>query len=150
MRLLVRRREPARSSPLGVLHGPLSAPSPFGSAGGKPRLAWKHDQAGVQVLGLSWAPTGSSLLFGYWLVLLKDGKYAGTVQRVASVDTSGSGAPAQIVDGGQYPSLSRDGTTLVYTTQKDTGEGGLWVSAADGANARPLIELGPQFLSILF
>src|SRR5262249_52872312 len=104
---------------------------------------------GAQVLGIAWTPSGT-LIFGYWLVLLKDQRYAGTVQKTFTVDTSGAGNATAVMDDAQYPSLSRTGNALAFTTQKDTGEGGLWIAGGDGKNGRQLVELGPDYVSILY
>jgi Tol biopolymer transport system component len=119
------------------------------AGGGTPRLVWKHDQAGAQVQGLAWLPDGRSLLMGYQLTLVQDGKFQGQVLRVERLEID-TGARTPIVQGAVYPSVSRDGTRIAYLTQDDTGAGGLWVAAPDGSDARRLVEVGAgRFLGVL-
>ena len=118
------------------------------AGGGAPRLVWKHDQAGAQVQGMAWTPDGAALLIGYQLTLIRDNKYQGQVQRIDRLDIN-SGNRTKVVDGGVYPSISRDGKRLSYLTQDDTGKGGLWVAAGDGSGAKQLLELGPRFAAIM-
>lgn len=118
------------------------------AAGGDPRLVFKHDQPGANIQGLAWTPQGDSLLVGYQLTLIKDGKYQGQVSRTERLNLS-SGERTTLIEGALLPSLSRDGTRLAYLKQDDMGNGGLFVAAADGSNAKQLFELGSKFVLVL-
>lgn len=118
--------------------------------GGNAQLVWKHDAPGAQIQGITWSPDGRSLLFGYWLTLIKDGKYAGQVQRMQRIDASANASPTPTIDGALYPSITRDGSRVAYMTQKETGEGAIWVAAPDGGNARELVVLGSEYQMIIF
>lgn len=118
--------------------------------GGEAKTLWKHDQTGAQAQGIAWTPDGSGILIGYLLTIIKDNKYQGQVQRLQRLDVA-SGKVTNLLDGAQMPSISADGTKMAYLTQDPaTGEGGIWVSAADGSGAKRLVELGPQFLAMLY
>ncbi len=118
------------------------------AAGGTPLLVLKHDQPGAQVRGLAWSPDGQSLLFGYQRALYtSDFTYQGEILRIERINLA-DGARTMIVEGGFSPSLSRDGTRLVYQTRDATGAGGIWVAAPDGSNPRRLVEIGPKFLAM--
>jgi Tol biopolymer transport system component len=118
------------------------------AAGGDPKLVLKHDQPGAQMQGLAWTPDGGSLLYGYQLTLIKDGKYQGQVLRIDRLEIA-SGKHTQVIDDAMLPSLSNDGARLSFMKQDSTGKGGLFVSAADGSGAKTVLELGPKFLAIL-
>ncbi len=116
--------------------------------GGGPRLVWKHERAGEQAQGLAWTPDGKALLFGYLYTRIEGGKYLGQTQRIERLDLE-SGRRTVLVEGGTFPSLTRDGARLAYLTQDESGQGALWVAGADGSGAVALVALGPQVPAIL-
>jgi Tol biopolymer transport system component len=117
--------------------------------GGKPELIWKHEQPGEQVQGLAWTPDGKALLMGYQATLIKDGKYEGQQLRIERLDLA-SGARTTVIDGGTFPSLTKDGTRIAYETQTDTGQGGIWVAGSDGSGAKKLVDIGQKFPAVLY
>lgn len=116
--------------------------------GGTPRLVWKHERAGEQAQGLAWTPDGSALLFGYLYTRIEGGKYLGQTQRIERIEVE-SGRRTALVEGGTFPSLTRDGARLAYLTQDESGQGALWVAGPDGSGAVSLVTLGPQVPAIL-
>jgi Tol biopolymer transport system component len=115
---------------------------------GEPRLVWKHAQAGEQVQGLAWTPDGKALLLGYLHTRIEGGKYLGQTQRIERLEIEG-GRRSVLVEGGTFPSLTRDGARMAYLTQDASGQGALWVAGADGSGAVALVSLGPEMPAIL-
>lgn len=115
---------------------------------GNPRLVWKHERAGEQVQGLAWTPDGNALLFGYLYTRIEGGRYLGQTQRIERLDIEG-GRRSVLVEGGTFPSLTRDGARMAYLTQDESGQGALWVAGADGSGAVALVSLGPEMPAIL-
>ncbi len=116
--------------------------------GGSPRLVWEHDQPGAVVQGLAWMPGGSTLLIGYELTrYTADLTYQGRTQRIERLALA-DGTRTPLIDGALYPSVARDGSLLAYQTRDASGQGGIWIAAADGGGARMLVETGPRFLAM--
>lgn len=118
------------------------------AGGGDPQLLLKHDQPGATIQGLAWTPDGAALLFGYQLTLIKDGKFEGQTQRLERLEIA-TGNRTRVIDDAILPSLTRDGTRLAYMKQDSMGIGGLFVSAADGSDAKQVLELGAKYVGIL-
>lgn len=116
--------------------------------GGTPRLIWKHERAGEQAQGLAWMANGQALLFGYLYTRIEGGKYLGQTQRIERIELE-SGRRTPLVEGGTFPSLTRDGARLAYLTQDENGQGALWVAGADGSAPVSLVTLGPHVPAIL-
>lgn len=115
---------------------------------GQQRLLWRHDAVGVHLQGLAWLPDGVGMLLGYQRFVFTDGRLTGTIQQVRRLDLA-TGATTVLVDGGLFPSLSRDGTQLAYLATDGTGQRALWVAKADGSHARVLLEIGGQIRYLL-
>jgi Tol biopolymer transport system component len=119
------------------------------SRGSQPRLVWGHERQGEEVQGLVWSPDGASLLFGYQFTVIQNGRTQRAVQQIERISV-GDGTRAPVVQGGQFPSLSRDGRRLAYIVQNEHGQGGLFVSGPAGDDAKQVVELAPKFLSVLY
>ena len=111
------------------------------AAGGEPRLAWSHALRGQQVQGLTWTVDGNALLVG---MSTPETAANGTVvafrSSIERIDLA-AGSSTRLVDGAVEPSLSRDGTRLVYLVPDTSGATrvpGLWIAAGDGSDARAL------------
>jgi Tol biopolymer transport system component/DNA-binding winged helix-turn-helix (wHTH) protein len=94
------------------------------SGGGATQLTFLNDGAGPA--RTHWS-TGDEILFNY----------AGGIWAVSPL----GGAPRQIIQRGRNPSVSADGRRLVYEgLGVPDGDRGIWTAAADGTNARRVLD----------
>ena len=99
------------------------------AAGGTPKLLWKHDQTGAQIQDLTWDSSSNSIIFSYFLTLIENGRYKGTITKLQRVNVA-SGQVDPVIDGPVYPSMSADGQWMAYLTQSEAveAESAIWVT----------------------
>jgi Tol biopolymer transport system component len=115
---------------------------------GNRELVLAHDTKGADIDGLSLSADGASLYFGYTRTDVSPaGTYLGQLTQVRRLDLA-SGRVSTVVDGGLDPAISPDGTTLayLYVDAPDDASFGMWTSAADGSNPRPLVTGAQQLI----
>lgn len=121
----------------------------LGDVGGAGHVVWTHDVRGADIDGLSLAPDGRTLLFGYTRTdLAADGSLLDQVIRVNQLDLQ-SGASRPLIEGGLDPALAADGNTVAYMdVSGPDGNTDLWLRNGDGSNPRPLLPASPGFLAL--
>lgn len=112
-----------------------------GRDGGGTRVVLAHDEPLSYAAEPAWAPDGRTIYFTY--------RSATGTTRVERVNLDGSGRTA-LLDRASNPTISPDGRRLVYVySEPGSFIQSIWVAAADGSGARPLLD-GKDFDSVAF
>lgn len=117
--------------------------------GSGPRAVFTHDADGGLARAPAWTPDGASLYFSYSFSRpAAAGAPPAIVQQIERLDLK-TGGRAVVAPDGDLPSLSPDGARLAYVKLGPEPErkSSLWLAAADGSGARPLVPEG-QFTSL--
>jgi dipeptidyl aminopeptidase/acylaminoacyl peptidase len=93
----------------------------------------------------SWSPAGTHVVWHEWNIPAMpwdEGRIV--VRAVPRADAAGAAEDAEVVAGGdgisvQQPRFSPDGSRLAYLSD-ETGWLNLWLAAADGSDAKPLVD----------
>lgn len=116
--------------------------------GSNRRLLLAHDSKGADIYGLSIAPDGSALYFGYDRTDFDSAGYpTGQTLQVQRVDLA-TLTRTLLVDQALDPAVSSDGHTLVYLNlaHADDLSFGFWGAGLDGSGAHPLVTEAQGFL----
>lgn len=113
----------------------------IGRDGSGMRMVLAHDEPLSYAAEPAWAPDGRTIYFTY--------RGATGTTRVERVNLDGSGRTA-LLDRASNPTISPDGRRLVYVySEPGSFIQSIWVAAADGSGARPLLD-GKDFDSVAF
>ena len=112
---------------------------------GRARLT-SDDEAGTWEAAPTWSPrlADGAFRIAYSRQRLRDGYGVG---RIASVRADGAEPRFLTADGAQLddePSWSPDGATIAFTRTGGEASGDVWLVAADGSGARPLMAADPE------
>lgn len=119
------------------------------SDGSNERVVLKRPGPGWTIQGLDWAPDGSALFVGVLATTIQDGRYLGQTLSVERLDLA-TGALTRLATGALYPAVSPDGQRIAFVTEGTASvPGGLWTALSDGTDARLLVPVPGQFLSII-
>lgn len=103
------------------------------------RIVRAHGQPGNSYEDPCWTPDGRALVATLRATQYSQGKFEGTRVSIVRVPLDG-GEVAPVVADGQMPSVSPDGSHLVYLTANEEGmPTRLWVADSAGKNVRPLL-----------
>lgn len=105
------------------------------------RALFTHDAEGGFARTPAWSPDGVFVYFSYVSTIRRrDQSSAERLQRLLRLEIA-TGAVTNIGDNAHFPTLSPDGTQLVFLRYPtDLSEpSALWIADADGANARLLV-----------
>lgn len=125
------------------------------ASGGGARAIFTHDIDGGLARAPVWSPDGRWLYFSYSFSRKRPGSARlETVQQVERIELA-TGVRQVVAPGGDLPTVSPDGARLAYLRiPDDFGLAGpaalppsLWIAAADGSGARPLVN-DPRFKMI--
>jgi Tol biopolymer transport system component len=116
--------------------------------GSNAHVIWRHDAKGADIDGLTVAPDGSFLIFGYTLTQLSSsGAVTGQIIQIRRYDITAQHV-SLVIDQASSPALSPDGSTIAYlnVAEADNNDFGLWLCNVDGSNPRPLVTLAQNLL----
>lgn len=103
-----------------------------GADGSNPVLLLEHSQPNEAVRSPTWFPDGRRLLIN-----VQNLSGAQVVTNIETFDV-GTGERTLVVENGFQPSLSPDGSQLVFVRPDEEFNQSLWIASADGSDARQL------------
>jgi Tol biopolymer transport system component len=110
------------------------------AAGGGARALVPHSRPGVAYETPVWAPDGAAIYGTYTELIVREGRVVDSVVGVVRVPLGGARPePQLVVSGGGSPTISPDGTRLVYVAGRLSLAPALYLAEADGARPRPLL-----------
>jgi Tol biopolymer transport system component len=89
-------------------------------------------------------PSGQFLYVHRREAIVQNGQYVGNIDSIEKVDLA-TKRMTRVVDNAADPTLSPDGTLLVYVRYENAQPKGLWRVAADGSGNRPFFSIGDSW-----